>query len=210
MSVPRWNSGRAVGPRTAFSQTEVALLRERLRHRKALHDLALLTVGIDTMLRASDLLNLKVRDVSLGSGMVRQTLIWRQQKTGSNVSPTLTRASREWLAAWIADSGKMAHDFLFTGTKSRHSKPITGSTYRRKVKAWAKLIGLDPTDYSSHSVRRTKAVFMYREGCPVADISKMLGHRSTEATMHYLGLTTDHLRAQALKYDIFAGQAKSH
>lgn len=210
MKIPRWNSGRAVGPRTAFTQDQIAMLIGRLEHQKSSHDLALLTIGIDTMLRASDLLCLKVQDIAFGDRTIRTDLHWRQQKTGANVTPTLTSTSQSYLTRWIIESRKSTSDFCFTGTKPRTATPITPSTYRRKVKTWATLINLDPTDYSSHSVRRTKAIFMYRSGCPVADISKLLGHRSTEATMHYLGLTTEHLRAQALKYDVFTGQAKTH
>ena len=206
MTSPRWNAGRAVGPRTAFTNAEIAVLIERLQKAKALHDLALLTTGVDTMLRASDLLQLRVRDVSRSDGRIRERLIWRQQKTGANVSPTLTVTAQQHLSHWIIASDKASEMYLFTGTKAQDAKPITASTWRRKVKGWAELIGLDPTDYSSHSIRRTKAVHMYRKGCPVADISKLLGHRSTEATMHYLGLTAEHLHAQAIRYDIFVGQ----
>ena len=209
MTSPRWNAGRAVGPRTAFTSAEIGVLIERLQKAKALHDLALLTVGIDTMLRASDLLQLQIRDVTRSDGRIRERLVWRQRKTGANVSPALTTTAQHHLSRWIAASGKEPTAFLFTGTKASDAMPITTSTWRRKVKGWAELIGLDPTDYSSHSIRRTKAVHMYREGCPVADISKLLGHRSTEATMHYLGLTAEHLHAQAIRYDIFASQAKS-
>lgn len=209
MRSPRWNAGRAVGPRTAFTSAEIAVLTERLQKTKALHDLALLTTGVDTMLRASDLLQLRVRDVARSDGTIRERLIWRQQKTGANVSPTLTSTAQHHMLRWVLASDKAPQAYLFTGTKARDAAPITASTWRRKVKGWAALIGLDPTDYSSHSIRRTKAVHMYREGCPVADISKLLGHRSTEATMHYLGLTAEHLHAQAIRYDIFVSQDKS-
>lgn len=210
MSNPSWNAGRAVGPRTAFTHAEVTLLIERLQKAGAFHDLALLTTGIDTMLRASDLLRLRVRDVTRVDESIREHLVWRQRKTGSNVSPVLTPTSRYWLKHWIEVNGKRQTDFLFTGMKPRDAAPLTASTWRRKVKTWAVMIGLDPAEYSSHSIRRTKAVFMYREGCGIADISKLLGHRSTEVTLHYLGITAEHLRAQALKYDVFDGQAKSH
>ena len=71
MTIPRWNSGRAVGPRTAFTQDQIAMLIGRLEHQKSSHDLALLTVGIDTMLRASDLLCLKVQDIAFGDRTIR-------------------------------------------------------------------------------------------------------------------------------------------
>lgn len=76
------------------------------------------------------------------------------------------------------------------------------------VKGWAAAIGLDPTHYSSHSIRRAKPIFMYRSGCPIADIARLLGHKSTDVTLHYLGITTEHLRLQALRYDVFGETAR--
>ena len=205
----RWNSGRAVGPRTALTPDMLARLIADLTARGDLHDLALLATGVDTMLRASDLLRLKVGDVQLASGHIREQLFWRQQKTGANVAPVLTEFARTSLAAWIAKSGKRRDDYLFTRTKPGSAGPIKPGCYRRLVKAWLRRIGIDPADYSSHSIRRTKPAFMYRAGCPVADISKLLGHKTPAATLEYLGVTTERLRAQALKYDVFAARART-
>lgn len=215
LTYSRWNSGRAVGPRTALTTEQLPQLTSVLEAADNRHDLALLATGVDTMLRASDLLQLRVRDVvgpdglpssinsAAGQITVRDTLIWRQRKTGTNVALVLTPFSQNALASWIEASGKEADHFLFTRTKPNAVAPIKPSTYRRVVKSWVRLIGLLPGDYSSHSIRRTKPVFMYRKGCPIADISKLLGHRSTEVTLHYLGITAEHLKAQALKYDVF-------
>lgn len=205
----RWNAGRMVGPRTGFRQSELLHLIELLLGAGMERDLALLTTGVDTMLRASDLLQLRVEDVQTRSDVIRQTLLWRQQKTQANVTPVLTPVAQKALAVWIRGSRKKPGDYLFTRHHRPHGPPISASTYRRAVKSWAGLIGLDPTDYSSHSIRRTKPIFMYRAGCPIADISKLLGHKSTDVTLHYLGITTEHLQAQALKYDIFVDQGKS-
>lgn len=200
---PRWNAGRAVGPRSAFTPEQIWRLTAAFEMAADHHDLALVTTGVDTMLRASDLLRLQVRDVQRGDGSIRHHLVWRQQKTGTTVIPAITDTARAALRRWITASGKTDADYLFTRRKGAGA-PITPSTYRRTVKTWAVLIELDPTDYSSHSVRRSKPVFMYRAGCPIGDIAKMLGHRSADAALHYLGLTTEHLHRQALKYDIFA------
>lgn len=237
MTSPRWNADRAVGPRTAFTHTQVLALIRALERTNARHDLALLTVGVDTMLRASDLLRLRARDVTtadgapmsssseaIGQTRIRPDLIWRQRKTGGNVAPTLTETARAALADWLRASGKRPEHFLFTRSKPTDADPISPSSYRRTVKMWAQLIGLDPTDYSSHSIRRTKPVFMYRAGCPIADISvflcrvsgrrtglhfawkrsSLLGHRSNAVTRVYLGITVEHLRKQALAFDLFS------
>lgn len=94
---PRWNEGRVVGPRIGFEQSEVQQLAAQMNAAVRLREQALLATGVDTMLRASDLLRLKVRDVMTTSGIIRETLLWRQQKTGGTVAPVLTLSpARRW------------------------------------------------------------------------------------------------------------------
>ena len=120
----------------------------------------------------------------------------------------LTELSRNALAVWIAVSGKQPEDYLFTRRKDVHGPPIGSSAFRLAIKKRARDIGLDPTDRSGHSLRRSKAISMYNRGCPIADISKLLGHKDIATTMHYLGITDAHLRAQAEKYDVFTPDKK--
>ena len=62
---PPWNKGVEVGPRDPFSPAEVMRIRTLLARRGAVgrRDLALFSTAIDTLLHASDLLSLKVRQV---------------------------------------------------------------------------------------------------------------------------------------------------
>lgn len=199
-----WNSGRAVGPRSAFTPAQTLRLLALFETEERWHDLALLATGVDTMLRSSDLLRLRVRDVLDGQGRVRQRFHWRQKKSRRNVRVGLTPAAQQALTRWITASGKTGADYLFTRTKGRGATPICYTSYCRAVKSWAKRLGLDPAEFSSHSLRRTKPRFLYQAGCPVPDISKMLGHKNPDVTLAYLGITDDHILAQSLKYDIFA------
>ncbi|MCP4306642.1 MAG: integrase, partial [bacterium] len=53
-----WNKGRAVGQKTPFTPAQVWKIRKDLELKEAWRDLALFSVGLDTMLRSSDLLAL--------------------------------------------------------------------------------------------------------------------------------------------------------
>lgn len=163
-------------------------------------------VAVDSMLRCCDLLKLRVRDVAHKNGAVRQTLKIRQQKTDQGVEPVLTEKTRMACAAWISASGKRPDDFLFTRGKNPYGNPISPGFYRRLVKSWAEAIGLDPADYSSHSLRRTKPAFLYRRGVSIEDIAELLGHKSTESTLRYIGITAEHAQAQALAHDLFSNR----
>lgn len=205
-----WNKDRRVGARTEFTQDQLFLLRQSLSKERSPHDLALLCVGIDTMLRVSDLLPLKVRDLLREDGSVRTSFPWQQQKTDHSVTPVLTPTAAKALLSWIKYSGKQANDFIFTRHKPRSAKPISADYYRKLVKRWVNDIGLDSAQYSTHSVRRTKAIFLYKRGVKVEFISDLLGHINTEITIRYLGITNAEARALALEHDIFNPKNKPH
>lgn len=198
-----WNLDRRVGPRTHYTPPETCSLVDQLRNETAWHDLCLFTVGIDSMLRCGDLLSLRVRDVCDRYGVVQENFLFGQEKTDRVVAPALTRTAREACQRWIEVSCKRPEDYLFTRTKPINSTPISDDTYRKRVKTWAELLGLNPEGYSTHSLRRSKPHFMYRRGVKIEYISELLGHKNTATTYRYLGITREEAQEQALNHDIF-------
>ena len=152
-----WNQGKSVGPRRPFTPREVQVIRYALEREQKARDLALFNTAIDTMLRSSDLLALKVEDVTDHTGQVVEEFALRQQKTGFGHVVSLSEKTRQALARWIAASLKLAGDYLFTG--ERRLSPLSHSQYTRLVKVWAGYARLDPRRYSTHSLRRTKWSF---------------------------------------------------
>ena len=196
-----WNKGRAQGAKTHFTPREVDWLISSLVWEENFHDLALLTVAIDTALRACDLLQLRVQDVCYSDGQVRQRLPKQQQKTSKPVEPVLTPDTQQALARWIKVSGKRRCEYLFTRTKKgRDATPITRVHLSRLVKQWAQWLGHPPDDYACHSLRRTRGVEMFHGGERVADISKMYGHSSEASTLLYLGITQQRVTEMCLRY----------
>ena len=203
-----WNKAQAVGQRRAFEPDQVRAIAENLASEHRWHELCLFTLGIDTMLRASDLLALRVEDVVASGKPVSETISLRQKKTKLGVFPVLTPATRRAAANWISESGKRPDDYLFTGHKPIHATAISESVYRRLVKSWAEAIGLDGRHYSSHSLRRTKPIHLYRCGVPVERIAKLLGHKNTQTTLVYLGVTLAQAQEDARQHDIFEAAGK--
>ncbi len=198
-----WNHDRRVGPRTEFTPPDACVLVDQLRIQEAWHDLCLFTIGVDSMLRCGDLLSLMVRDVCDRYGIVQENFHYGQEKTDGGVAPALTHTAREACQKWIEVSGKGPDDYLFTRSKVDAIEPISDDTYRKIVKAWAELLGLNPEGYSTHSLRRTKPHFMYRRGVKIEYISELLGHKNTATTYRYLGITREEAQAHAVEHDIF-------
>lgn len=165
-----WNADRAVGPREHFYPSEAWDMLHKLQLEHNWHDCALLTVGIDSLLRCVDLLKLQVCDVTDRYGVVREEIYHRQKKTKYTVGPTLTPQAIKALQKWIKVSGKKPHHYLFTRTKPIDGLPIGDSAFRDAIKRWCHQINLDPTRYSTHSLRRTKPHYMFRDGVDIAYI----------------------------------------
>ena len=92
-----WNKGKAVGQKTPFTPEQVHIIRHLLHAEGRLRDLALLNTAIDTLLRASDLLALKVEDVTDHHGAVVEECTVRQHKTQAAQTVLLLEHSRQAL-----------------------------------------------------------------------------------------------------------------
>ena len=164
------------------------LLEEKPRDRALFH------AGIDSMLRSSDLRQLRVEDVVDSMGLVREECSITQQKTKRTVIFTLSTTTRGAIQDWITTSGKRGEDYLFSSRTTRYNgvelgqQPISQIQYQRLVKSWMELLGLAADDYSTHSLRKTKASAIYDATKNVEAVRQLLGHSSVAATSHYLGV----------------------
>jgi len=197
-----WNKDRTVGSRKALTQAEVWQIADHFTNAN-LHDRCLFLTAIDTMLRASDLLKLRVSDVQHSNGSIKISFPWRQKKTANGVYPVLTPTTQNALAKWIKSSGKDAEHFIFTRQKPIDAEPITIGFYRTLVKQWIEAIGSSSEYYSAHSLRRTKATFIYERGISIEVIGRLLGHKSPASTIRYLGIDEAQAKSAALTHDIF-------
>jgi len=53
------------------------------------------------------------------------------------------------------------------------------------------LIGLDPSSYGTHSLRRTKASLIYKRTGNLRAVQILLGHTKLESTVRYLGVEVE-------------------
>lgn len=59
------------------------------------------------------------------------------------------------------------------------------------MEQWAREVGLDSTDYDTHSLRRTKVTLIYKKTKNLRAIQLLLGHKKIERTVRYLGVEID-------------------
>ncbi len=184
-----WNKGKLVGQKAPFKLQEIWAIRIRLQMQSRLRELALFDLGIDSKLRACDLVKLRVRDVCHSDRVLARAIVL-QQKTLRPVQFEITLPTREALEAWIKSAGLKTDSFLFPSRV--HTSPHLGTRqYARIVHDWVGEIGLDPTAYGTHSMRRTKPTLIYRRTKNLRAVQLLLGHSKLESTVRYLGIDVD-------------------
>ena len=91
-----WNKGKLVGQKAPFKLKEIWAIRIRLQIQERLRELALFDLGIDSKLRACDLVRLRVRDVCHGDRVAARAMVL-QQKTQR---PLQLRSQRKHTKHW--------------------------------------------------------------------------------------------------------------
>ncbi|MEQ1767826.1 MAG: tyrosine-type recombinase/integrase [Methylotenera sp.] len=184
-----WNKGKLIGQKAPLKLKEIWAIRVRLELSHRIRDLALFNLAIDSKLRACDLVKLKVRDISHGDRVTSRAIVM-QQKTGRPVQFEITEQTRKSVAEWIKVSELKSDHFLFP-SRIHDSLHLSTRQYARIVNDWVEEIGLDPTSYGTHTMRRTKPTLIYRRTKNLRAVQLLLGHTKLESTVRYLGIEVD-------------------
>ena len=79
---------------------------------------------------------------------------------------------------------------------------MTTRQYGRLVDEWILAIGLTPSVYGTHSLRRTKAALIYRKTGNIRAVQLLLGHTKLDSTVRYLGVEVEDALAIAEGIDV--------
>ncbi len=151
-------------------------------------DLALFTVGINTNLRASDLLRITagmVRGLSAGD-----ELEMKEKKTGKLRRITLNKACTDAITALLDSRPYQDKDSLFKGQRG----PLTVPSINRLVKSWCRAINLQG-NFGSHTLRKT---WGYHQrvtfGTDIPTLMVCFNHSTQRQTLDYLCIQPDEIR----------------
>ena len=183
---PAWNKGRIVGQKRPLLPKHVWAIRVRLEIAAKVRDLALFNRAIDSKLRGCDLVTLRVADVYV-AGHVKERASIIQSKTRKPVRFEITEGTRKSLAAWLDDPAMIGSEYLWPG-RFHERLHISTRQYARLVRDWVTSVGLEPSAYGTHSMRRTKVAQVYRKTGNLRAVHLLLGHTKMDSTVRYLGV----------------------
>ena len=146
-------------------------------------DLLLFTVGINSSLRISDILTIKVGDVST------DYITLRERKTGKRKRIRVNSAIKSAVDKLVPkDAPKDA--WLFPSRKG--VKPISRVQAWRILNSAAERAGLS-IELGTHSLRKTFAYHAYKNGTDLALLMRVLNHSSQRETLRYIGIESEQI-----------------
>ena len=189
-----------IGAKPPLRPSHVWSIRTKLQMKDCKRDLAVFNFAIDSRLHGCDVVAVRVDSVA-PSGYAKDRATVRQKKTGRPVRFELTDQSRQAIDEYLRLTGRRTGQLLFPG-RGDGVRGMTTRQYARLVHEWVASIGLDPAKYGAHSLRRTKAVLIYRRTRNLRAVQLLLDHSKIESTVCYLGIEVNDAIKIAEKIDI--------
>jgi integrase len=136
-------------------------------------------IGVDTGLRISDIIPLRVKQVV--NGIIEIT----ERKTGKQTVKALKTQINDNLRSYINRFGLRRCDFLFfPRNETRAGKHIHRNTAYKVIKCVSRQLELE--GLGTHSMRKTHALNRFRETQDVSKVQEALNHKYPSTTMGYL------------------------
>lgn len=148
-------------------------------------DSLLFVMGINSGMRAQDLLSLKVgsvRNLKLG-----ESVSVREKKTGKENVMIVNKEIKAALDRYLTEEDKTDGEFLFRSRKGLNY-PLTTYRVMGLIKSWTEAIGLKG-NFGAHTLRKTWTYHQRKTfGVSWEILAKRLNHSSPSITRRYLGI----------------------
>jgi len=185
------NLGRITKVDPIRSREQIASIKTLLKDSP--RNLAIFTVGINTALRASDLLRVKLSDVEHLSPGEHFTI--REKKTGKAKQVTLNKASYLAINKYLKVRRKTSADAPLFLSRQGGSCAICVRQLNGLVKTWARECSIKGR-FGSHSLRKTFGYMQrtqFKTDLPTLMVA--FNHSSQLQTLTYLGVQADDVHA---------------
>lgn len=184
---------------------KIAQIKNMLRGEKRYRDLLLFVMGINTALRISDLLDLRIGMFVDTDGSMLDYIYVHEQKTDKRrrvkINDAMKDCLQEYLTVYPAIVTDPNHYIFFNVKTTDFSDPIKRGIAWRLIAEVCQEAGLRG-NFGTHSLRKTWGYQARMGGVDLGLIMKTLNHSNLEETKRYLGITDDELAEIADKINL--------
>lgn len=171
---------------------EIEQLKEYFYDRGEIRNCVLITLGVNTALRISDLLQIKWQDVwNFETKCFREHLTLTEQKTGKIANVYLNYQCRDCLEKLKKELPDKIFptEYVFKSRVGKN-KPIGRNRAYVIIKEACHNLGFEG-NLSCHSLRKTFGYHAWKQGASPAIIMSIYNHSSMEITKRYLSIEQD-------------------
>ncbi|MED3289242.1 site-specific integrase, partial [Bacillus thuringiensis] len=169
---------------------QIQQIKEYLKEKNA-RNYILFVMGINTGLRISDILKLKVGDLK-GSH-----ISMREMKTGKQKRIQITAALKRELR-WFNENRE--DDEYLLKSRQGKNRPIGRSMAYKILSGAAAEFGLD--EIGTHTLRKTYGYHMYMQTKNIALLMEIFNHSSEKVTLRYIGVNQDAMDKAMTRFKI--------
>lgn len=156
-----------------------------------LRNYALISLGLNTALRISDLLTLKWKDVyDFEEQHFRYHVVVTEKKTGKENRIALNQNARDALKIYQNSLEDLKKEHFLFGGRNRKTVPLSRSQAYRIIRHASEELHLEE-NISCHSMRKTFGYHAWKYGTPPVVLMEIFNHSSYEITKRYLGIEQD-------------------
>ncbi|PUB08155.1 site-specific integrase [Paenisporosarcina sp. OV554] len=146
-------------------------------------DWFMFVMGINTGLRISDMLQLKVEDVK-----DKTHIIIKDKKTGKEKRYKINDALREAIEYYVARKRLKVEGWLFP-SRMEKDKPITREQAYKILSGVSMMVGLE--EIGTLTLRKTFGYHFYQETKDVTLLQEIFNHSEPSVTLRYIGIIQD-------------------
>jgi len=158
-----------------------------------LRNYCLFTLGINSGLRISDLLHLKIEDVMDMKRKIKDRITLREQKTGKVKNFPIADTAKKAIMEYLITRDFKLEEPLFLSRKEKKGKKTIGRQQAYIIiNKIARMIGLKGR-FGTHTLRKTFGYHAYQSGIDISILQKLFNHSAPCVTLAYIGITQDDL-----------------
>ena len=157
-----------------------------------IRDFTLFTLGINSGLRISDLLSLKLKDVYKDDKLVHEIQLY-EKKTGKYKPFPMGKKTKKAVLDYIQSVEDFKPDDpLFFSRKKEygHRKPITRQHAHYILSEAAEYVGI-VDKVGTHTLRKSFGYHAYKKGVDLSLLQDIFNHESAQITLRYIGITKE-------------------
>ncbi len=178
------------GRKVYLTQEQVSRVKKIAESEKNPHVNLFMTIGFDTSMRKSEILNIKIEHIDVQRMVIYVPKVEGVTKTEAREQPITKRLARQ-----LAETLKRIpseQEWLFPSAKSStgHATNID-KAFRRVISA----AELDPTQIVRHTMRHTAVTHLVQDGTDLPTVMRISGHKTLAMVQRYAHQNGEHIQA---------------